>query len=134
MLYSDALVWTAVFIDWLDWFELGYWIDELIWLIVVYLIDWMSKSNSSDYVRCFSRIQYIVFVDVYAQILYLVVAYFMRYHTLTSISHGCRFHEILHKNCNISRLQISWDITPESQYIIAADFMICYNRTSISHG
>ena len=68
------------------------------------------------------------------KILYLVVAYFMRYHTLTSISHGRRFHKILHKNCNISRLQFSWDITPESKYLMVADFMRYYTRTTKKHG
>ena len=60
---------------------------------------------------------------------YLMVPDFMRYYTKTTISHGCRFHEILHRtlisrgcinhetlhqNHNISRLQISWHITQNS--------------------
>ena len=73
-------------------------------LTFVYLIDWMTESNISDYVRCLTRIQCIVFVVVY---------------DLNPISHICRFHEILHKNCNISRLQILW----ESQHLMVVDFM-----------
>ena len=68
------------------------------------------------------------------KILNLVVAYFKRYHTLTSIAHGRRFHKVLHKNCNISQLQISWDITPESKYPMVADFMRYYTRITIKYG
>ena len=74
-----------------------------------------------------------------------MIAYFMRYYTRTKISHGFRFHEILHSypniswlqvsiilhpHLNISWLQISWDITPEPKYL-----MMRYNTlTSTSHG
>ena len=47
-----------------------------------------------------------------------MVADFMKYHTKIKISHGCRFHEILHKNLNISSLQIWCDILPQSQYLM----------------
>ena len=78
-----------------------------------------------------------------------MVANFMRYYTRIKISHGCRFHEILHQNqnisCwrfheilrqnkNISWLQISWDITPESRYVMVVDIMRYYARIKISHG
>ena len=50
MLYSDALVWSAVFIDWLDWFELVYeiylWVD---WLKFVHLIDWKNELLHQNY-------------------------------------------------------------------------------------
>ena len=58
--------------------------------------------------------------------IYLMVADFMRYYTRIKISHDCRFHEILKQNQNISWLQISWDITPESKYLMVADFMRYY--------
>ena len=60
-----------------------------------------------------------------------MVADFVRYYT--RISNGCRFHEILHQNRNISWLQTSSDISPESLYLMAADFMIYYTLTSIYH-
>ena len=56
--------------------------------------------------------------DITPESKYLMVADFMRYNTRITISHGCRFHEILHQNQNISWLQISWDITPESKYLM----------------
>ena len=58
----------------------------------------------------------------------------MRYYTSTKISHGCRFHEILYQNQNISWLQISYDITSESKYLMIADFMRYYTKIKISHG
>ena len=81
--------WLKVFfkifyLKWSDWISHGH-----IWFWLV----WFNISGLK--VRCLTRIQYIVFVDVYAQ---------------NPISNGLRFHEILHNNCNISRLQISWDI------------------------
>ena len=65
---------------------------------------------------------------------YLMVADFMRYYTITTISHGCRFSDILHKTPNNSWLKISWGITPKPQYLMDADCMRYYNRTRISHG
>ena len=64
---------------------------------------------------------------------YLMVPYFMRYYTRTTISHGFIFHEILNQNQTISWLQISLNITPVSQYLTVADFMRYYTRTPISH-
>ena len=56
------------------------------------------------------------------------------YYTRNKICHGCRFHEILHQNYNISWLQISWDITPESKYLMVSDFVRYFVRITISHG
>ena len=112
-LYDDALVWSAVFIDWLDLFELIYELIGLtlfIWFFdkmdLVHLIDWLNEwMNPIHHIwRCMPNI------------LYLMVANFMRYCTRIKISLGCWFHEILHQNQNISWLQISWDITPGSKY------------------
>ena len=79
----------------------------------------------------------------------ITISDFMWYYTRTPISHGCRFHEILHQttisrgcifheilyqNPNISWLQISWDITPKPQYLMVAYFMRYYTRTLISNG
>ena len=76
-----------------------------------------------------------------------MVADFMRYYTITIISHGCRFSDILHKTPNNSWLKISLDITPKPQYpkvedlvrcytepqnIMVADFVTYYTRTIIS--
>ena len=72
--------------------------------------------------------------DITPESKYLIVTDFMRYYIRIKISHGCRFHNILHQNQNISWLQISWDITPESKYPMAADFMRYYTRIKISHG
>ena len=49
---------------------------------------------------------------------YLMVAYFMRYNNINTISHGCRIYEILHQIHNISWLQNLWYITPDQYYII----------------
>ena len=126
-LYDDALVWSAVFIDWLDWFELIYELIGLtlsIWFFdgmdLVHLIDWLTEWLNPIYHirRCMPNI------------LYLMVANFMRYCTRIKMSHGCRFHEILHQNQNIPCLLISWDITPESKYLMVADF----TRIKISCG
>ena len=60
-----------------------------------------------------------------------------RFHEILSrvkISHGCIFHEIFHQYQNISLLQISWDILPESKYLVVADFMRYYATIKISHG
>ena len=47
-LYGDALVWTVVFIDCLDLFELIYYTFELIGLTLFnWLIEWMDESNIS---------------------------------------------------------------------------------------
>ena len=63
-----------------------------------------------------------------------MVADFVRYYTRTTISHSCRFGEILHANHTISWFQILWDITPEPQYLMIAYFVRYYTRTTISHG
>ena len=102
------------------------------WLDWSCLFDWLTEWMNPIY-RLKSK--------------YLMVADFMTYYTRTKISHGCRFHEILHQNKNIqwfheilhqsqniSWLQISWDITPESKYLMVADFMRYYTRIKISHG
>ena len=48
-LYGDALVWTIVFIDCLDLFELIYYTFELIGLTLFnWLIEWMDESNISS--------------------------------------------------------------------------------------
>ena len=49
------------------------------------------------------------------------------------VSHGYKFHEILHQTYNISWLQVSCDITPESKYLMVADFMRHYIKIKISH-
>ena len=64
----------------------------------------------------------------------LLVLDFMRYCTLTSIYHGCRFREILHQNKNILWLKISWENTFQPQYLIVANFMRYYTKTNISQG
>ena len=50
------------------------------------------------------------------------------------ISHGLRFHKLLHQNQNISSLQISWNIIPEPKYFMVTDCMGYYTRTKIFHG
>ena len=60
-----------------------------------------------------------------------MVADFVRYYTRNKITHGCRFHEILHQNQNISWLHISWDFTPELLYLMAANFMRYYAWTKM---
>ena len=50
---------------------------------------------------------------------------------IATISHGCRFHELLHQHHNISWLQISWDITLLPKYFVVTDFMRYYTRTTI---
>ena len=50
------------------------------------------------------------------------------------ISHGLRFHKLLHQNQNISSLQISWNIIPEPKYFMVSDCMGYYTRTKIFHG
>ena len=62
-----------------------------------------------------------------------MVADFMRYNTWIKKSHGCRFHEILRQNQNISWLQISWYIIPESKYLIVAYFTRSFTRIKISY-
>ena len=64
----------------------------------------------------------------------LLVLDFMRYCTLTSIYHGCRFREILHQNKNILWLKISWENTFQPQYLIVANFMRYHIKTNISQG
>ena len=57
MLYGDALVWTAVLIDWLDLFELVYQSFELIGLtIIILLIGWLNESNIS-----YVKVLYLIF-------------------------------------------------------------------------
>ena len=112
-----AVRWCARLIRsiyWLDWFQLIY---ELIgltlfiwflteWVLFIWLIDWLNESNISH-------------LKMYAKY---------------PVSHGCKFHEILHQNQNIPWLQISWDIAPESKYPLVADFMRYYTRIKISRG
>ena len=45
--------------------------------------------------------------DITPESKYTMVADFTTYYTRIKISHGCRFHEILHKNQNIPWLHIS---------------------------
>ena len=48
ILSGDALVWTAVFIDWIDLSKLIHYSFELIVLtLFVWLVDWMKESNIS---------------------------------------------------------------------------------------
>ena len=85
--------------------------------------------------------------DIAPEPKYLMVRDFMRYYPKPQyfMYLGCRFceilhqnqnisccifHEIIHQTQNISRLQISWDITPESQYLMVADFLRYYTRTT----
>ena len=65
---------------------------------------------------------------------YLMVAYFMRYNNINTISHGCRIYEILHQIHNISWLQNLWDITPVPQYLMVADFVRYNLKTPIYRG
>ena len=67
-------------------------------------------------------------------ILYLMVADFMRYYTRTTISLGCRFFEILLQYHNISWLQISRDTVPEPKHLMVTDFTRYYPKTTIFHG
>jgi hypothetical protein len=64
----------------------------------------------ADFVRYYTEPQYLMvadFVRYYTEPQYFMVADFVRYYTRTTVSHGCRFCEILHQNYNISWLQIS---------------------------
>ena len=91
-LYGDALVWTAVFIDRLDWFELVYYIYDLIgltlfiWLIYesihfLIVVNLWHKHPKSDINRlCEVFHQNPVHHILYAQ---------------STKSLGCRFYEIL---------------------------------------
>ena len=72
--------------------------------------------------------------DILSESKYLMVADFMRYYTRIKISHGGRFHAMLHQHQYISWLQISWDIIPKSKYLMAANFMRYYTGIKISHG
>ena len=54
---------------------------------------------------------------------YLMVVDFVRYYTRTTISHGCRFCEILHQNHNISWLQIA-----NCKLLIANCFSVIWGR------
>ena len=81
-----------------------YWLIRLIWIgfldlwvdltDLVYLIGWLN-NRSIDFMS-------------YSKSKYLMVANFMGYYTRIKISHGCRFHEILHQN---------------KKYLMVADFM-----------
>ena len=99
------LIWIGFLDLWIDWTDL------------VYLIGWLKDWN-----------------DITPETKYVMVEDFMRYYNRITISHGCRFYEILHQNQNISWFQISWDITPESKYLMAADFMRYIIKIKISHG
>ena len=102
-LHGDALVWSAVFIEWLDLFELIY---ELIgltcsfdfltkWILFIWLIDWMNEwiqyiiSEDVCPISCISWLQ--ISWDISPELLYLIAADF------------------------------SWDITPDPQYQISWD-------------
>ena len=59
--------------------------------------------------------------DISTQHQYSIVANFVRYFSQTSLSHGCRIHEIYQPNINISRLQILRYISASiSSFIIAS--------------
>ena len=125
-LSNDALVWSTVFIDWLDSFELFH--RFMNWLDWPCIIDWLTDdwiqyiiSVELCPISCISWVQ--IWWDITPESTYLMVTDFIRYYTKIKISHGCIFHEILHQNQNISCLKISWAITPQSKYLMVADFM-----------
>ena len=89
--------------------------------------------------------QFQILSDIKPEPKYLMVADFMRYFIRIKISHGCRFHKILHQNQNNLCLQISWDIlpewlqmswdiTPELLHLMTADFMRYYTGINLSDG
>ena len=59
--------------------------------------------------------------DITPEPQYLIVEDFVRYDTITTIYHGCRFCEILHQNPNISWMQVAWDIITEPYLILVAN-------------
>ena len=62
---------------------------------------------------------------------YLIVTNFVR----TTISYNCRCCDISYQNYNISCLQISWDVTPDSQLFLTGPhvmgFVRHFNKTSL---
>ena len=79
-LSNDALVWSAVFIDWLDLFEMIYELFRL--TLFIWLVDWIYESNifiSADVcpISCISWLQ--ISWDIRPELQYLMVADFMRY-------------------------------------------------------
>ena len=85
ILFDDALVWTAEFIDWSDWFELVYdlWVD---WIDLVNLIDYFNEW-----------IQYIIVVNPESNISYLKIMWgvwpesnisYLQMYSENPISHG----------------------------------------------
>ena len=125
--YRKAVRWCASLIRSLYWLIRLIWIGFLdLWVDLtdlVYLIEWMNPINHicTDVcsISCISWVQISWVITPKSK--YLVVADFMRYYTRIKISHGCRFHEILHQNHNISWLQISWEVIPGLLYLIVAE-------------
>ena len=85
ILFDDALVWTAEFINWSDWFELVYdlWVD---WIDLVNLIDYFNEW-----------IQYIIVVNPESNISYLKIMWgvwpesnisYLQMYSENPISHG----------------------------------------------
>ena len=80
MLSDDTLVWTAVFIDLLDGFQLSYWSFKLIGLIEYLTIEsfmrYLIKVGLIEYLTVESFMVYLIKGGL---IKYLTVESFMRY-------------------------------------------------------
>ena len=80
ILSDDALVWTAVFIDWLDGVELFYWSFELIGLM-----EYLTIESLMRYLIKVGLIEYLT-VETFYEIFDLILS--------DIISHGWKFYEI----------------------------------------